>query len=184
MPALGKDAPTVGVDIGLNVLASTSDGCLYGANVKPKFDKLYAKVKQIRANRQRQGFKETSQRLNVLEDRLSGLVKTATGTVANKLIKDYPGHVFVIEDLDLKGCRGQKRFAYRALQTSLEKKTNTLKVNPAYTSQQCPSCGYVSRKNRAGVKFACKGCGKICHADWVGAVNLLRRSEDKESKRS
>ena len=75
---------------------------------------------------------------------------------------------------------GQKRFAYRALQNSLEHKAKTEKVNPAYSSQTCPSCGYVSRTNRSGVKFHCRGCGKQGHADAVGGRNLLGRSEDKQ----
>jgi len=53
-------------------------------------------------------------------------------------------------------------------------------VNPAYTSQTCPNCGFVSRKNRCGIKFQCCYCGKISHADVVGGAGLLRRSEDKQ----
>ena len=60
---------------------------------------------------------------------MTGLIKTATGTVANKLIKAYPGHTFILEDLDLRGCRGQKRFAYRKLQDSLANKAVVEVVN-------------------------------------------------------
>jgi hypothetical protein len=179
-PRVVAGAPRVAVDVGLNVLAATSDGRVYGRGVKHTFDARYAQVKRVRANRQRQGFKENSARLDRLEDRLSGLVKTATGTIANKLVKAYPEHVFVLEDLDMRGCRGQKRFAYRALQASLAGKAPTLKVNPAYTSQECPSCHYVSRGNRKGTSFRCLSCGRLSHADVVGAVNLLRRSEDHQ----
>lgn len=178
-PKLDLDSPKVGVDVGLNVLAATSDGRLYGADVKPKFDSLYSKVKTLRANRQRQGLKLNSPKLDRLEDRLSGLIKTAVGTVANKLVKDYPDHAFVVEDLDLSGCKGSKRFAYRALHRSLATKAPIIVVNPAYTSQTCPSCGYVSRANRSGVKFHCRSCGRKSHADVVGALNILGRSRDQ-----
>jgi hypothetical protein len=169
----------IGLDVGLNVLAATSDGRLYGQHVKPKFDALYERVRDLRSNRQRQGFKENSPRLDRLEERLTGLVKTAVGTVSNQLIKDYPGFTFVIEDLDLRGTLGQKRFAYRALHHSLGTKAVVEVVNPAYSSQMCPSCGYVSRKNRHGTDFKCQSCGRKSHADVVGAKNLLGRSEDK-----
>ncbi len=53
-------------------------------------------------------------------------------------------------------------------------------VNPAYSSQTCPSCGYVSRSNRSGIKFVCRACGRKSHADAMGGLNLLGRSEDKE----
>lgn len=183
IPEPPDDAPRLGVDVGLNVLAATSDGVLYGEHVKPKFDRLYERVKHLRANRQRQGFMENSRRLDRLESRLSGMVKTETGRVANTLIKKHPGTVFVVEDLNLRGCRGQKRFAYRALQTNLERKAPVEKVNPAYTSQECPSCGYVSRGNRSGTRFVCKVCGRRAHADWVGASGILRRSGDKDVAR-
>jgi len=161
-------------------MAATSDGRLLEAGLKPKFNALYYTVRDVRANRQRQGLTDDSPRLNSLESRLTGLVKTLAGTCANKLIASYPRHVFVVEDLDLRGCRGQKRFAYRALHHSLEAKASTEVVNPAYTSQTCPNCGFVSRRNRNGIKFQCCYCGKISHADVVGGSGLLRRSEDKQ----
>jgi hypothetical protein len=175
-PKVSPDAERIGIDVGLNVLATTSQGDVYGADVKPKFDKLYAKIRRVRANRQRQGLKRNSPRLDRLESRLSGLIKTETGRISNKLIQKHPDTIFVVEDLNLSGCRGQKRFAYRALQQSLERKTVTEKVNPAYTSQECPSCGHVERGNRSGVRFKCRVCGRKAHADWVGARNILRRS--------
>ncbi len=176
---LPVDAPRLGVDVGLNVLAAASDGCLYGREFKPKFDKVYKQVKDLRANRMRQELRENSPRLDVLEAKLSGMIKTETGRIANLLVKKHPDTVFVLENLDLQGCRGQKRFAYRALAKTLASKAPIEVVNPAYTSQECPSCGYVSRLNRSGTRFCCRCCGRKAHADWVGASGILRRSEDK-----
>ena len=175
---LPPDAPRLGVDVGLNVLAATSDGILYGKDFKPKFDRAYRKVRDLRANRMRQGFKENSPRLEALESKLSGMIKTETGRIANDLVRRHPDTVFVLEDLDLRGCSGQKRFAYRALATALASKAPVEVVNPAYTSQECPSCGYISRSNRSGIKFHCRSCGRKAHADWVGASGILRRSGD------
>jgi putative transposase len=170
-PSLLEDAPRVGVDVGLNCMAATSDGSLLGADLKPKFNALYAKVRDVRGNRQRQGFKDNSPRLDRLESKLSGMVKTMAGECSNKLVEAHPGAVFVVEDLDLRGCRGQKRFAYRALHHSLETKAPTLAVNPAYSSQTCPSCGYVSRNNRKGTEFNCRGCGrKVTRMWWEGST--------------
>jgi hypothetical protein len=174
--SLGK----MGVDVGLNVVAATSDGRLYGADVKPRFDRLRAKIRSIRANRQRQNLRESSPRLQRLEQRLTGFMVAVLGRVANLLVKEYPDHTFVVEDLDLRGCRGQKRFAYRLLQQRLASKAICQVVSAAYTSQPCPSCGYVSRANRSGTRFRCRSCGRISHADVIGAINLLGRSEDQQ----
>jgi predicted RNA-binding Zn-ribbon protein involved in translation (DUF1610 family) len=180
VPPPAEDAPRIGVDVGLNVLAATSKGELLGASLKPKFNALYSKIRDLRANRQRQKFNENSPRLDRLESKLTGLVKTMVGECSNQLLKAHPGAIFVIEDLDLRGCHGEKRFAYRALHHSLETKAHCEIVNPAYSSQMCPSCGYVSRKNRSGIKFTCRSCGRKSHADVVGGINLLGRSEDKQ----
>ncbi len=175
-----KGRPVIGVDVGLNVLAATSAGDLLGADFKPKFDARYAQVREVRRNRMRQGLYEDSPRRAALEQRLTGLIKTAAGTVVNDLLRRYPGHAFAVEDLDLRGCKGQKRYAYRAVDNALARRAPRLPQNPAYTSQMCPACGYVSRQNRRGTSFLCRSCGKKAHADVVGGINLLRRSEDKQ----
>ena len=52
--------------------------------------------------------------------------------------------------------------------------------NPAYTSQTCPICGYVSRDNRNKEEFICIKCGFSENADVVGALNILQRGSDSE----
>jgi len=175
-----KTSKKLGVDVGLNVLAATSDGELFGQRVKPVFDKRYRQLQELRANRFRQNLKEDSKRLGCLERSITGFVKTEVGSVANQLVKRHPDTTFVIEDLDLRGCKGQKRFAYRLLQKSLVGKAPTEEANPAYSSQECPSCHYISRSNRDGVEFHCRCCGRISHADVIGGKNLLGRSGDKQ----
>ena len=47
------------------------------------------------------------------------------------------------------------------------------KINPAFTSQRCSTCGHVdpkSRKSQAG--FACTACGFTCNADVNAARNI------------
>lgn len=179
VPDATREMPRIALDVGLNVVAATSDGRLFGKELKPKFNALHEKVLSVRANRRRQGLLVNSPRLDRLESRLTGLSRTATGRVANELVAAYPGSVFVVEDLNLSGCKGSKRFCYRALHSALASKAPTEAVNPAYTSQECPSCHYISKRNRSGIRFSCRSCGRKAHADWVGASGVLRRSEDK-----
>lgn len=172
-------APKIGLDVGLNVIVAASDGRTLGADLKPRFDKQYDRVKRARANRQQQNLKKNSPRLDRMEQRLSGLTKSAVGNAANLLIALYPGYIFVMEDLDLSGCKGAKRFCYRMLYHYMVSRAIVEAVNPAYTSQLCPSCGFFSRKNRNGTKFCCVRCGRKGHADVIGAFNVLGRSENK-----
>jgi len=182
LPSPDPEGLAIGVDVGLNVIAATSDGKLFGTEVKKVFDKKYKKVQSIRKNRQRQGLKENSPRLDRLEENLTGFLKSTCGSVANKIVASYPtGTVFVMEDLNLSGCKGQKRFCYRGLAHALEGRAPTVKVNPAYSSQMCPDCGHVSKGNRRGTKFHCQRCGSLRHADVVGGINLLGRFETKKN---
>ena len=50
-----------------------------------------------------------------------------------------------------------------------------VKVNPAYTSQKCNNCGYISCKNReTQAIFVCKRCGHSNNADVNAAKNILQ----------
>lgn len=44
--------------------------------------------------------------------------------------------------------------------------------SPWKTSQHCPCCGNIDRRNRNGEKFVCLKCGFSDHADHVGSTNL------------
>ncbi|MEW2495131.1 transposase [Streptomyces nodosus] len=53
--------------------------------------------------------------------------------------------------------------------------TRVVKVNPAYTSQRCSACGFVTEGNRESqAVFVCKaaGCGHRAHADVNAAINI------------
>lgn len=48
-------------------------------------------------------------------------------------------------------------------------------INPAHTSQRCPSCGHVSAANRPSqALFRCEACGHTMNADHNAAINILR----------
>ena len=49
-----------------------------------------------------------------------------------------------------------------------------IKVDPKYTSQRCPVCGYISRSNRDKRNhiFRCGQCGYTSNDDRIGAMNL------------
>ena len=49
------------------------------------------------------------------------------------------------------------------------------KINPAYTSQTCSSCGAIDKTNRKGESYQCKVCGINIDADYNASINILRR---------
>ena len=48
-------------------------------------------------------------------------------------------------------------------------------VRAKYTSQECPKCGYVDKKNREGEKFICIVCHYTEHADTKASRTIAKR---------
>ena len=53
-------------------------------------------------------------------------------------------------------------------------------VNCAYSSQVCPSCGWVEKSNQSGDSFMCRQCRFTGESDHVAALELLRRDDEPE----
>ena len=50
-----------------------------------------------------------------------------------------------------------------------------VKVDPKHSSQVCPSCGHIDKKNREGEKFLCTQCGHTEHADTKASRTIAKR---------
>jgi putative transposase len=111
-------------------------------------------------------------------------------TALNKIIKERKPSVLVTEKLDLRGKAKSRQLSRQVslwprglLQERTEFKASAAgcrreRVNPAYTSQMCPRCGFVNGKNRQGDRFKCLNCGYEQGADRVAAMNLKARVTD------
>jgi putative transposase len=66
----------------------------------------------------------------------------------------------------------------RVLAYKLEERGGSLiKINPAFTSQECSACGVIDKASRESQsRFACRHCGFTDHADTNAAKVILRRS--------
>lgn len=98
----------------------------------------------------------------------------------------------VLEKLDIKEFNNSRKtngkrsmFARGQLQKKLMETLNWKgydfkEIEPDYTSQCCPVCSYTDKANRDGKSFKCQCCGHEADADYVGALNIKARAEDKE----
>jgi len=162
-----------------------------------KRNKLHA----LRKKYQRQGKKKARniRKYNLGSKALRERKGWAKITIENQInraiseaLKNRQPKVIVTEKLDIRGPARSKevsrRVSYwhrRTLKERIEFKASAAgcrreQVNPAYTSQSCPACGYLNKANRQGDRFQCLKCGHTGHADVIAAINQKARMNDRE----
>ena len=187
---LRPSTESIGLDFGMVAMFTTSDGERHGLSSFTKLkiwdEELLALTKEL----QQQSIKlSTNARYNQLQQRIKSYFKNEICRILNKLAKKNVG-VFVVEKLDFRAAGLSKRMnrligrTYRAFVNAklarLEEQygIQIVAVNPAYTSQECSRCHYVSKDNRKTQKdFVCRHCHYSCNADVnAGRVINQRRS--------
>lgn len=182
----------IGIDLGISHFLVTSDGKFVN---NPKFlkNKLkILKVEQRKLSRRERG----SNRWNRQANRVARLYKNIADSRRDFLHKQSTyfatnySHI-VVENLNVEGMIKGKLSQYisdaawQSFVIMLDYKANNLiKINPAYTSQECSKCGYISKENRlTQSKFKCVSCGFEINADKNGAINILGRAFPNSRKR-
>ena len=164
----------VGVDTGINALASTSTGEQLGTDIKENI----ARIKRCKWGNK--GHKRAS---NALKQRISEVaketVKKADLVVVEKL-KNLGNNSKLKGRLSksIRSSIGSWNYSYwltRLEQCCEENRVSFRTVSPQYTSQKCFKCGYVSRINRNREKFKCQSCDHTGNADINAALNILER---------
>ena len=181
----------VGVDMGINFLATSYDSqgktTFYkGRRIKDK----RANYQKLRSELQSKGTRSAKKRLASIGSRENRWMNDVNHCVSKALV-DNAGKNSLIVLEDLTGIRTatekfRKRdkyvsvsWAFYDLRQKIEYKAKingclTVAVNPAYTSQKCPKCGYASKLNRDKKLhiFTCGKCGYTSNDDRIAAMNL------------
>jgi putative transposase len=180
----------IAIDLGLRPLFATDKGDLFG---RSSFDTLKAfdeKITKRMASLQKRGIRpRDDKRYREYVDNLRNLLENEINRLINIIVKIYKPKRIIIERLDFRSPELSKRmnrmiqnFGKRYIKQKLERLQELygieiIEVNPAYTSQECSSCGYVDKKNRKDTQeFKCKACGNKINAQVNGAKNILKRS--------
>ena len=197
----------VGIDIGLKKLITCSDGEIVEQNEKilKKLDRVVSK----QANRQRleehlkiklddENYKLSDNRYLKSQTKLSTFVKTDNRYRIKQFLKGRENDLIVMEDLEIGYSKTHnkqtnyllKRLRIQNIKTDLLRYCdyygiNIAKINPAFTSQQCPVCGSVSKENRKTQEtFCCVNCGHTNNADLNASINIKNRYGDDRIKLS
>ncbi|MDP4099327.1 transposase [Paenibacillus sp. P96] len=184
----------VGIDLGINFLATTYDTqsqtMFYpGRTVKHK----RGQYKVLRKQLQMRQTPSARKRLKEIGSRENRYVTDVNHQITKALVETYPkGTLFVIENL--KGVRSATEkvcvrhryvsvsWAFHQFREMLEYKAQlngqgVIAVDPKYTSQTCPKCGHIERANRNKKMhtFECQACHYRSNDDRIGAMNLYRK---------
>ncbi len=182
------------IDLGLNPLIATNNGDLMGRQFFDFLKKMDEKIVKRMAQVQRNGgLPSRDNKYMEYVRRLREFLNNKINRVLNRLINLYKPMKIIVEKLDFRSPELSKRmnrliqnFGKRYVKEKLERLQQLygieiVEVNPAYSSQECSSCGYVDGENRKSTQeFDCKCCGNKINAQVNSAKNLLERSSLRE----
>lgn len=182
----GDPTEYLGVDLGRRNIAADSDGetfCgAFNANLRHRHARL-------RRNLQRKGTKSAKRLLRArrrkearfasdLNHRISKtIVRKATDTGRGVAVEDLT-HIRERTTVQRSQRRAHHSWAFAQLRFFLTYKAALagvplVAVNPKYTSQACPVCGCIDRKNRpTRDRFQCISCGHAGPSDTTAARNI------------
>ena len=194
-------APVVGVDVGIVNFVTTSTGQSYGtfhgalARAHRRDRRKRRNKAKLRACLQKKGVPKAQlpSTSSATGQRLSRRVRQEINRAVNQVLDAHPEARIVYENLSVASMRFHarsmnaylyasqlghipKQLAWAAAKRGMAAHT----VNPAYSSQECPRCHFVSRANRPDQKtFRCVVCGYQDHADHKAALVLATRWGDQ-----
>lgn len=166
----------VGIDSGINALASTSSNNQYGVDIKDCIE---------RVKRCKHGSKGQKRARRALKQRIDEIVI--------ELFNNENPDLIVVEKLNKLGQNSKvKRLLTKNIRRSIGiwnwkywlkrleeycelNRVSFRSVSPYYTSQTCPRCNHVDRGNRNGEIFKCLECGYTNNADINAGMNILNR---------
>jgi len=164
----------IGIDTGINALASTSEKEQFGTDIKQLIEK---------SKRCQKGSKGKKRAINTIKQRIN--------EVAKEVLKDKD--LVVVEKLsnlnsnsklkgrlskNIRSSIGSWNYAYwlmRLEQLCEESRTSFRTVLPYNTSITCPVCNLADSRNRNGEVFKCQACGYTDNADINAALNIVQR---------
>lgn len=175
VPQKNDQKEKMGIDSGIKKLASLSNGQVYGTKLEELLDRV------IRKKHGSKGQYRARRRLRHYIDREVLEIFRNNHGLKEIIVEDLRGITQHTKRRLVKKMRrflGSWNYRYwlnRLKWTAEENCVTIQSVAPAYTSQRCPKCNHVEKKNRKKESFKCRSCGYEDDADHVGSLNVLDR---------
>jgi putative transposase len=184
----GDPTEYLGVDLGLRNIAADNDGDTFcgahNASLRRRHARLRRKLQKkgtksakrlLRARRRKEGRFASD-----LNHKISkAIVRKAKDTGRGIAVEDLT-HIRARTTVRKPQRRAHSSWSFAQLRSFLAYKAGLagvpmVAVNPKYTSQTCPCCGSIDRRNRPSRdQFRCLSCGHAGPADTTAAVNISR----------
>jgi len=164
----------IGVDTGINALASLSTGEQLGTDIKAGID---------RVKRCKRGSKGNTRAIRALRQRIDEVAKEVVGrtdlVVVEKLEKmgscsKLRGRLSRSVRSDI-GSWNWRHWLERIKMNCENDRVSFRSVSPFNTSVTCSTCGHVDVTSRNKEVFMCRSCGCTGNADINAAVNIVHR---------
>jgi len=179
-------ADVLGIDMGVVNIVVCSDGTAFLSDHVDKRRQRYARA---RKSLQEKGTRSAKRRLKKIGDRERKFRRDVNHCISKQIVAHAEGTKSAIALEDLLGINARatvrkkeraRRFgwSFAQLRFFIEYKAklhgvDVIAVPPAYTSQTCPECGHVDKKNRPSQDtFTCWSCGYEGNADYVASLNI------------
>lgn len=174
------------IDMGITHFLTTSDG-EFIENPKHLFSYLkQLRIENRKLSRMKKGgsnFKKQVNVLALLHQKIHRTRKDFLHKQSRLLANKY--QTVIRENLNITGMSKNSRLSKHILDCSwgiffdlLEYKTNVIKVNSKYSSQECSACGHICKENRKTQSlFECINCGYSENADIQATFNLMQRGQ-------
>lgn len=187
MELMATDA--LGVDLGIAYIAADSDGNLYSGK---KLNAIRHRNQSLRRKLQKKGTKSAKRLLKRRSKKEQLFARDCNHTISKQIVAlaKRTSRAIAVEDLTgiRKRIRAKKArrttlhsWSFHQLGGFLEYKSKRvgvpiLRVDPAYSSQECSECGHTTKSNRkTRDRFLCVVCGHSANADTNGSRVLRLR---------
>lgn len=179
---------SIGIDVGLQSFAVLSDNTIVD---NPRFfkqeEKTIAKL-QFKKSKEEKGTKKYKNITKVIQKRhkkIKNKRKDFCHKLSRNIVNKYKN--ISVEDLNINQMKEDKKYLSKSIHDASWKLFMDLlsykaedagrqfiKVNPAYTSQDCSNCGYRTKKKLSDRVHNCINCGLSINRDLNASKNILR----------
>jgi putative transposase len=184
---LPHNSNSIGIDIGLETFARLSDGTpienhRYYQTAQAKLRRAQRKVAR-RANKTSKRRRKAILLLEKAHQHVANQRRDFQHREAYKLVQNFG--MMAVEDLNIKGLSagilakavhdaGWSSFLHMLAYKAENAGRQVIKVDPSYTSQECPNCHTVKKKSLSERIHRC-GCGLTMGRDHAAALVILGR---------